>query len=55
MRTMGEFQVEVIKFTEAIKEAIEVGGLSWDEAVATVGFIDDEGKFVSAIDEEVKW
>jgi len=46
MRTMAEFQVEVIKFTEAVKHAIEVGGLSWDEAVVTVGFINEEGKFV---------
>ena len=51
MRSTKEFQAEVKKFAEAVKEAIEVGGLSWEEACATVGFIDEEGKFVPNIEE----
>lgn len=51
MRTMKEFQAEVGKFADAVKHAIEVGGLSWDEACATVGSINEEGKFVPNIEE----
>jgi hypothetical protein len=46
MRSTKEFQAEVKKFADALQYAIVIGGLSWDEACATVGFINEEGKFV---------
>ena len=51
MRTTKEYQAEVIKFCDALQYAIVIRGLSWDEACATVGFINEEGKFVPNIEE----
>ena len=51
IRSTKEFQAEVIKFCDALQYAIVIGGLSWDEACATVGFINEEGKFVPNIEE----
>ena len=46
MRTTKEYQAEVIKYCDALQYAIVIKGLSWDEAVAAVGFINEEGRFV---------